>query len=96
MSIFDSDADDDPFFDGDASEENDDMGDDDGFDDGNDDEYENYLRESERRNEEYTCQYGDRCLCPHFMHHRSECFTVEMAEQFAQEDARAQQQEGRR
>lgn len=81
-------VDDDPFFDGDATACADDDQDADNADfDSDDDDYEESLREEMRREEEYTCQFGDRCLCPHFYHHSSECFTVEMAILWAAQDA---------
>lgn len=32
--------------------------------------------------DEWVCEFGERCLVPHFIHLRSECYTVEMAEQW--------------
>jgi hypothetical protein len=29
--------------------------------------------------DEWECEFGERCLVPHFIHPRSECYTVEMA-----------------
>jgi|GEM_PF-6970450 len=47
-----------------------------------------YLDEVEERNREeeyWTCVFPDRCLCPHGFHSRDECFTAEMAEEWARE-----------
>lgn len=38
--------------------------------------------------DEWECEFGADCLMPSFLHRRSECYTVEMAEAWADEAAR--------
>lgn len=37
------------------------------------------------RDRDGHCLFGDDCLCPHIDHTDDECFTVEMAEEWAME-----------
>lgn len=39
--------------------------------------------------DEWTCEFGERCLMPSFIHRRSECYTVEMAEAWQAEQEAA-------
>jgi len=39
-------------------------------------------------NETYrACLFGDACLCPHFDHRSDECYTADMAEDWAAEQS---------
>jgi hypothetical protein len=35
--------------------------------------------------DEWACEFGERCLMPSFTHRRSECYTVEMAQAWQDE-----------
>ena len=37
--------------------------------------------------DEWECEFGERCLVPHFIHSRSECYTVEIAQAWEEETA---------
>lgn len=38
--------------------------------------------------DDWECEFGAACLVPHFVHHRSECYTVEMAQDWQDEQMR--------
>ncbi len=45
-------------------------------------------RVSDDDDDEWACEFGERCLMPGYFHRRDECHTVEMAEQWADEMAK--------
>lgn len=50
---------------------------------GEDDE--DWIEDEEHDEDEWGCEFGDRCLMPGYDHRRSECYTKEMAEAWADE-----------
>jgi len=44
-----------------------------------------YDRSRDAYEDEWECEFGERCLMPGYFHRRDECHTVEMAEQWADE-----------
>jgi hypothetical protein len=50
--------------------------------DRDDDWVDDYEEEDE---DEWECEFGAGCLVPHFIHRRSECYTVEMAQAWQEE-----------
>lgn len=50
------------------------------YDDRDEDEY-----SEPDEDDEWECAFGERCLVPHFIHQRSECYTVEMAQAWEEE-----------
>lgn len=69
-------------YDGQIELEDDDWADEYDPDDG-DDKYDYYDEE-----DEWGCEFGEHCLMPSFVHRRSECYTVEMAEAWQDEQMR--------
>ncbi len=44
--------------------------------------------------DEWECEFGDKCLMPSFLHRRSECHTVEMALAWQEEQEAAAPRKG--
>ena len=56
--------------------------------DGNDDiDWEDERDPDRADDDEWECEFGDKCLMPSFYHRRSECHTVEMAQAWRNEEA---------
>lgn len=42
-------------------------------------------RDPDWDDDEWECEFGERCLMPSFIHRRDECYTVEMAQAWQDE-----------